>query len=112
MVLRFCLVYGLISILMTPLLGASVDRLVEYGWPFYFVLLPWFLSRSYDLRGLRAFALMLLHLLTCWLAWFAFRQQPRSYLPAALAVLFLNALAYAVLRRFLPAATGYSPQVT
>jgi hypothetical protein len=112
MVFRFCLVYGLISILMTPLLGASADRLVEYGWPFYFVLLPWFLSQSYDLRGLRSSGLILLHLLTCWLAWFAFRQQPRSYLPAALAVLFLNALAYVVLRRSLPAATGYSPQVT
>lgn len=106
MVFRFCLVYGLISILMTPLLGASADRLVEYGWPFYFVLLPWFLSKSYDLRGLRSWGLILLHLLTCWLAWFAFRQQPRSYLPAALAVLFLNALAYVVLRRSLPAATG------
>jgi hypothetical protein len=107
MVFRFCLVYGLISILMTPLLGASADRLVEYGWPFYFVLLPWFLSTSYDLRGRRSSGLILLHLLTCWLAWFAFRQQPHSYLPAALAVLSLNALAYAVLRRSLPAATGY-----
>ncbi len=47
----------LISILMTPLLGASADRLVEYGWPFYFVVLPWFLSASYDLRGLRAAAI-------------------------------------------------------
>ena len=35
MVFRFCLVYGVISILMAPLLGASADRLVEYGWPFY-----------------------------------------------------------------------------
>jgi hypothetical protein len=108
MVFRFCLVYGVISILMTPLLGASVDRLVGYGWPFYFVLLPWFLSTSYDLRGLRTSGLMLLHLLTCWLAWFAFRQQPRSYLPAALAVLALNAVAYVMLRR----SKGYSPQVT
>jgi hypothetical protein len=55
---------------------------------------------------------MLLHLITCWLAWFAFRQQPRSYLPAVLAVLALNVLAYVVLRRYLPAGTGYSPQVT
>ena len=112
MVLRFCLVYGVISILMAPLLGASADRLVEYGWPFYLVFLPWFLSTSYDLRGLRPWGLMLLHLLTCWLAWFAFRQQPRSYLPAVLAVLLLNALAYVLLRRSLPPATGYSPQVT
>jgi hypothetical protein len=112
MVFRFCLAYGLISILMTPLLGASVDRLVEYGWPFYFVLLPWFLSTSYELRGLRSSGLLLLHLLTCWLAWFAFREQPRSYLPAALAVLILNALAYVVLRRSLPAGHRSHPQVT
>jgi hypothetical protein len=107
MVFRFCLVYGVISILMAPLLGASADRLVEYGWPFYFVLLPWFLSKSYDLRGLRSSGLLLLHLLSCWLAWFAFRQQPRSYLPAALAVLSLNVLAYAVFRRTLPASPGH-----
>ena len=107
MVLRFCLVYGLVSILMTPLLGASVDRLVEYGWPFYFVLLPWLLSTSYDLRGLRSSGLVLLHLLTCWLAWFSFRQQPRSYLPAALAVLSLNALAYGIFRRISPIETGH-----
>ena len=72
-VFRFCIVYGLISILMTPVLGASADRLVEYGWPFYFVVLPWFLSASYDLRGLRTAGFVALHLLTCWLAWFAFR---------------------------------------
>jgi hypothetical protein len=107
MVFRFCLVYGVISLLMAPLLGASADRLVEYGWPFYFVLLPWFLSKSYDLRGLRPSGLLLLHLLTCWLAWFAFRQQPRTYLPAALVVLSLNALAYAVFRGTWPASPGY-----
>ena len=48
-VFRFCLLYGVISILMTPLLGASADRLVEYGWPFYFVVLPWFVASNYDL---------------------------------------------------------------
>jgi hypothetical protein len=105
-VFRFCLVYGLICILMTPLLGASADRLVEYGWPFYFVLLPWFVSTSYDLRGLRSAGVLTLHLLTCWLAWFSFRQQPRSYLLAALAVLGLNGVAYALLRPLLQVGTG------
>ena len=57
-VFRFCIVYGVISILMTPFLGASADRLVEYGWPFYSVVLPWFLSASYDLRGLRTAGLL------------------------------------------------------
>ncbi len=101
-VLRFCIVYGLISILMTPLLGASVDRLVEYGWPFYFVVVPWFLCQSYDLRSVRAGALLMLHLCTCWLAWFAFRQQPSTYLWAGLAVLALNGVSYALIRRSPP----------
>ena len=35
------------------------------------------LSRRYDLRGLRSAWILLLHLLTCWLAWFGFRQQQR-----------------------------------
>jgi hypothetical protein len=99
-VFRFCIVYGLISILMTPLLGASVDRLVEYGWPFYFVVVPWLLSQSYDLRGYRAGALLVLHLCTCWLAWFAFRQQPSTYLWAGLAVLALNGVSYALISPF------------
>ena len=99
-VFRFCLLYGVISILMTPLLGASADRLVEYGWPFYFVVLPWFVAANYDLSGIRTYAMVLLHLLTCWLAWFGFRQQTPSYLFAGLAVFGLNGVNYALLRRF------------
>jgi hypothetical protein len=99
-VFRFCLLYGVISILMTPLLGASADRLVEYGWPFYFVLVSWFAAANYDLRGIRAAAMVLLHLVTCWLAWFGFRGQTPSYLFAGLGVLALNCVSYAVLTRF------------
>ena len=91
---------------MTPLLGASADRLVEYGWPFYFVVLPWFLSASYDLRGLRYCWMLLLHLLTCWLAWFGFRQQSPSFLFAGLAVLALNGVSYALIRRSGPVRQG------
>jgi hypothetical protein len=98
LVFRFCIVYGVISILMTPLLGASADRLVEYGWPFYFVALPWFLCGLYDLRRFRSVGILLLHLLTCWLAWYGFRQQT-GFLFAGLAVLALNGLGYALLRR-------------
>lgn len=95
-VLRFCLVYGVISILMTPLLGASGDRLVEYGWPFYFLLLPWFLLAF---THVRAVWVLPLHLLTCWLAWFAFRLQGPSFLIPGLAVLGLNAFGYIFVKR-------------
>jgi hypothetical protein len=98
-VFRFCIVYGVISILITPLLGASADRLVEYGWPFYFVALPWFISVSSDVRGFRSVGILLLHLLTCWLAWFGFRQQTPSFLLVGLAVLLLNGVGYTLVRR-------------
>jgi hypothetical protein len=98
-VFRFCIVYGVISILMTPLLGASADRLVEYGWPFYFVVLPWFICSSYGLRGFRPAWVVMLHLLTCWVAWFGFRQQTASFLLSGLAVLVLNGVGYALVRR-------------
>jgi len=105
-VLRFCMLYGVISILMTPLLGASADRLVEYGWPFYFVVLPRFVAATYHLRGMRTVAMLLLHLLTCWLAWLGFRQQTPSFLLAGLAVLALNGVSYALIRRFGPVRPG------
>jgi hypothetical protein len=107
-VFRFCIVYGVISILMTPLLGASADRLVEYGWPFYFVVLPWFLFVSCDLRGFRWAWILLLHLLTCWVAWFAFRQQSPGFLLFGLVVLGLNGAGYYLFRRFCQSSQMFS----
>jgi hypothetical protein len=98
-VLRFCVVYGLISILMTPLLGASGDRLVEYGWPFYFVAVPLLAMRAWNLEGRRVAGLVILHLATCWLAWWAFRQMTATYVWFGLTVLALNLAAYAALQR-------------
>ena len=109
-VFRFCIVYGVISILMAPFLGASADRLVEYGWPFYFGVLPWFIVASYNLRGPRSAWILLLHLLTCWVGWFGFRQQTPSFLLAGLAVLALNAVGYALVRRSYQLSTGVSPR--
>jgi hypothetical protein len=44
--------------------------------------------------------MVLLHLLTCWLAWFGFRHQPPSYLFTGLVVLGFNTVNYVFLRRF------------
>lgn len=109
-VFRFSIVYGVISILMTPLLGASADRLVEYGWPFYFVVLPWFIFLSCELRGIRLVWMLLLHLFTCWLAWFAFRQQSPGFLLAGLAVLSLNGVGYSLFRRSCRGFQKFSPR--
>jgi hypothetical protein len=103
-VLRFSILYGAISLLLTPLLGASVDRLVEYGWPLYFVALPWFLLQPLDERANRSLAILPLHLLTCWFAWFNFRQQmaglqTSGVLIPGLTVLALNGLCYGLVKR-------------
>ena len=95
-VLRFCLVYGVISILMAPLLGASGDRLVGYGWPFYFVLLPWFLLQLPNLRLARVLPI---HLVTCWVAWLGFWQQTSNFIPLGVTVLALNGLCYIVVKQ-------------
>jgi hypothetical protein len=103
-VFRFCIVYGVISIVMAPLLGASADRLVAYGWPLYFVVLPWFLFAR---NGLPVRGILFIHLLTCWLAWFGFRQQTTpGFLIAGLTVLGLNGLGYVLFRRFSAASSG------
>jgi hypothetical protein len=97
-VLRFSIVYGMISLLLTPLLGASVERLVEYGWPFYFVALPWFLLKPWEGRANRSLVVLLLHLLTCWFAWFSFRQYGAGVLLPGLTVLALNAVCYGLVK--------------
>jgi hypothetical protein len=94
-VFRFCTVYGLACLLMAPLLGASADRLVAYGWPVYFVVLPWLLVSSCNICSPRFGWVLLLHLFTCWIAWFGFRQQVTyGYLSAAGAVVALNGVSY------------------
>jgi hypothetical protein len=94
-VFRFCTVYGLTCFLLAPLLGASTDRLVEYGWPVFFVVLPWLLVSACDIRRPRLAWILPLHLLTCWIAWFGFRQQVTSgYLLAGLAAVALNGVTY------------------
>ncbi len=85
---------------LAPLLGASVDRLVDYGWPFYFVLLPWFIVASRTLPDRRSAWILLLHLLACWMAWLGFWHHGVGDLSAALAVLVLNGLGYALVRRY------------
>jgi hypothetical protein len=65
--LRFCLIYGLISFLLAPELGSSVVRLFSYAWPLFFVALPslWTSSGIHPLRSTIA-PLVGLHLAVSW----------------------------------------------
>ena len=44
--IHFCFVYGLISFFAGPLLGDWVARLVGYGWPVFWIALPYWLARE------------------------------------------------------------------
>ena len=97
---RFCVIYGLIAFFLAPLLGASVDRLTEYAWPFYLIALPWIVSQ-YPVPWRHGRWLLLVHLGACWIAWYGFsREEPTTfYIYAGIAVLTLNIVAYIAVKR-------------
>jgi hypothetical protein len=75
--LRFCLVYGVISFLLAPLVGVGFYRLFGYAWPLFAVGLPLLFDREEHgaQQGRRAGAgitFCLLHLTCCWATF----QQP------------------------------------
>lgn len=74
--LLVALVYGVAHYCLGAMLGASLDRLVSYGWPAFWLAAPLFLHR-FPRR------LWLVHGLTCWLPWLALEQMAR---PAGLFV--------------------------
>jgi hypothetical protein len=39
-IVRFCLLYGAISLLLAPVLGTAMNRLIGYAWPWMLVALP------------------------------------------------------------------------
>jgi hypothetical protein len=68
LMVRFALVYGLVTFCMAGLLGDSVLRLFEYGWPLFLVALPVVLGRAgvgFRSGGLAA-GFVGVHLLLTW----------------------------------------------
>jgi hypothetical protein len=97
---RFSVLYGTITFLIAPLLGASTDRLVEYAWPLFLVALPWLLAQTAQLSGWKAATIFCLHLAASWGAWFAFRSyDTTAVFVAGVVALVFNCVAYFLLRR-------------
>ncbi len=67
--LRFCLIYGVLSFGMAGLLGEAFGRLIGYSWPLFLVGLPMLLGASgANFRGVWAAPVfLLLHLSLTWL---------------------------------------------
>ncbi len=68
--LRFTLLYGLLSFAIAGLLGESFQRLFAYSWPAFLIALPILLSRASAtfISNRAAIAFLTLHLLLSWLA--------------------------------------------
>jgi hypothetical protein len=68
MLLRFTLIYGVISFLLAPLLGESLTRLYGYSWPLFLVALPLLLgvSRANFSSAWAAVAFVALHVVLSW----------------------------------------------
>jgi hypothetical protein len=64
--LRFCLLYGVISYLLAPALGTGVPRLLSYAWPLFTVAVPVLATRHLTIPRLSAVALLGLHLAIAW----------------------------------------------
>jgi hypothetical protein len=65
--LRFCLIYGSVSLLLAPELGSSVSRLLGYGWPLFFIAVPLLLaSTKIQLTAKARTALVALQLTVSW----------------------------------------------
>jgi len=71
--LRFATLYGALCFLLGPLLGTGVSRLMGYGWPLFFVVLPVWLGESSWVRSRRAAwavpLFLALHLAISWIYW-------------------------------------------
>jgi hypothetical protein len=84
LMLRFALVYGVISFLMAPLLGETFLRLCAYGWPLFLIALPLLLGRSGAnfTSSWAATIFVVLHGCVAWLMMWAF---PKPLFAVALA---------------------------
>jgi hypothetical protein len=64
--LRFCLLYGVISFLLAPELGATVLRLFGYAWPLFVVAVPILAVRHLVVPRWPAILLVCAHLAIAW----------------------------------------------
>jgi hypothetical protein len=61
-------IYGAITFLLAPMLGASLPRLCDYGWPLFLVYLPAVIPRVWRNWPVRTVVILLgLHLIAAWI---------------------------------------------
>ncbi len=75
--------YGLISFLITPLLGSSLSRYIGYGWPAFWLAVPALVAKYYLLPKNTMLRLILLHILASWIP-FAIYSMNTGSVPVVL----------------------------
>ena len=79
--LRFALLYGAVSFLLAPVLGAGFLHLVGYAWPLFLVALPRLFAPCdptswTDRRSWAAVGFFVVHLAVCGAAYWTRRSEP------------------------------------
>lgn len=64
--LTTALLYGLLSFIIGPALGASVNRLIGYGWPCFWIALPALLHKYQQTDRKFYVKILAIHLLAAW----------------------------------------------
>ena len=70
------LTYGLISFLITPVLGTSLSRYIGYGWPAFWLAVPALVAKYYRLPKKAMLRLVLLHILVSWIPFAIYSMNP------------------------------------
>jgi hypothetical protein len=100
---RFCVIYGVVTFAMAPLLGRSMERLFLYSWPLFLLITPVLVSRAFRNKNVPWKLLLVLHLATAWMDFllFAYWDQDRPLHAWGLCavVVAVNVLAWQLLRR-------------
>ena len=102
---KIALTYGLVSFFAGPMLGASVRRLIGYGWPAFLLAGALLLAGSYCFDKRTAVGLLIIHALACWGPWALARAMPGSIpmLAAALGLaVMLNLAAWVLIGQATP----------
>ena len=97
---RLACFYGVVSFVIGPVLGSWIERLISYGWPAFWIALPWLIHKYFaPLKTSEAGLLALNYLCLAW--WPALFGWSRitNYPLCALGVLVLCAPTLVLMRR-------------
>jgi hypothetical protein len=101
--MRLALIYGVISYVLGPTLGASVPRLVAYAWPAFWIATVVLLWRNDFLPRRSAVTLFACHMIASWLPWAWQSPVPLAWAVDLVVVIAMHVVAWRTLRATTPA---------